>query len=67
MIFAPIWPGQSWCTKLKNLYTKFLFLGSAERILEMGQRMKDNDLKFLPGNMGAFLVNLSQMKEEIQV
>ncbi|KAA6374375.1 MAG: hypothetical protein EZS28_030096, partial [Streblomastix strix] len=47
IVIAPIWPGQSWNTKLKNLSIKFLFLGQADKILEMGQRMKDNDQKFL--------------------
>ncbi|KAA6388869.1 MAG: hypothetical protein EZS28_015604 [Streblomastix strix] len=45
IIIAPIWPGQSWYTKLKNLSIKFLFLGQADRILQMGERMKDKDQK----------------------
>ncbi|KAA6345407.1 MAG: hypothetical protein EZS28_052164, partial [Streblomastix strix] len=60
IVIAPIWPGQSWYTKLKNLSTKFLFLGQADKILEMGQRMKDKDQKLPPGNVGAFLLDLSQ-------
>ncbi|KAA6369734.1 MAG: hypothetical protein EZS28_034741 [Streblomastix strix] len=64
IIIAPIWPGQSWYTKLKNLSTKFLFLGQTDKILEMGQRMKDKDQKLPPGNVGAFLLDLSQMQEE---
>ncbi|KAA6400245.1 MAG: putative Transposon Ty3-I Gag-Pol polyprotein [Streblomastix strix] len=64
IVIAPIWPGQSWYTKLKNLSTKFLFLGQADKILEMGQRMKDNDQKLPPGNVGAFLLDLSQTLEE---
>ncbi|KAA6366437.1 MAG: hypothetical protein EZS28_038037 [Streblomastix strix] len=59
-IIAPIQPGQSWYTKLKNLSIKFLSHGLSERILEMGQRMKDKDQKFPPGNVGAFLLDLSQ-------
>jgi hypothetical protein len=27
IVIAPIWPGQSWYTKLKNLSIKFLFFG----------------------------------------
>ncbi|KAA6385922.1 MAG: hypothetical protein EZS28_018552 [Streblomastix strix] len=60
IVIAPIWPGQSWYTKLKNLSIKFLFLGQADKILEMGQRMKDKDQKLPPGNVGAFLLDLSQ-------
>ncbi|KAA6374997.1 MAG: hypothetical protein EZS28_029474, partial [Streblomastix strix] len=33
IIIAPILPGQSWYTKLKNLFIKFLFLGQADKIL----------------------------------
>ncbi|KAA6401856.1 MAG: putative reverse transcriptase [Streblomastix strix] len=64
IVIASIWPGQSWYTKLKNLSIKFLFLGQAEKILEMGQRMKDKDQKLPPGNVGAFLLDLSQTSEE---
>ncbi|KAA6402912.1 MAG: hypothetical protein EZS28_001553 [Streblomastix strix] len=64
IIIEPIWPGQSWLTKLKILSTKFLFLGQADKILQMGQRMKDMDQKLLPGNVGAFLLDLSQMQRE---
>ncbi|KAA6400139.1 MAG: hypothetical protein EZS28_004339 [Streblomastix strix] len=60
IIIAPIWPGQSWYTKLKNLSTKLLFLGTAETILEKGQRMKDKHLKLPPGNVGAFILDQSQ-------
>ncbi|KAA6388217.1 MAG: putative reverse transcriptase [Streblomastix strix] len=65
IVIAPIWPGQSWYTKLKNLSTRFLFLGQADKILEMGQRMKDKDQKLPPGNVGAFLLDLSQTLGEI--
>ncbi|KAA6381939.1 MAG: hypothetical protein EZS28_022535 [Streblomastix strix] len=65
ILIAPIWPGQSWYTKLKNLSIKFLFLGQSDSILEMGQRMKDNDQKLPPGNAGAFLLDLSQTQDEI--
>ncbi|KAA6381490.1 MAG: hypothetical protein EZS28_022980 [Streblomastix strix] len=65
IVIAPIWPGQSWYTKLKNLSTRFLFLGQANKVLEMGQRMKDKDQKLPPGNVGAFLLDLSQTSEEI--
>ncbi|KAA6361852.1 MAG: hypothetical protein EZS28_042621 [Streblomastix strix] len=64
IVIASIWPGQSWYTKLKNLSIKFLFLGQANKILEMGQRMKDKDRKLPPGNVGAFLLDLSQMLGE---
>ncbi|KAA6372823.1 MAG: putative Transposon Ty3-I Gag-Pol polyprotein [Streblomastix strix] len=64
IVIAPIWPGQSWYTKLKSLSTKFLFLGQADKTLEMGQRMKDKDQKLPPGNVGAFLLDLSQMLGE---
>ncbi|KAA6396588.1 MAG: hypothetical protein EZS28_007882 [Streblomastix strix] len=64
IVIAPIWTGQSWYTKLKNLYTKFLFLRQADKILEMGQRMKDKYQKLPPGNVCAFLLYLSQMSEE---
>ncbi|KAA6366578.1 MAG: hypothetical protein EZS28_037896 [Streblomastix strix] len=62
---APIWPRQSWYIKLKNLSIKFLFLGQSDRILEMGQRIKDKDQKLPPGNVGAFLLDLSQTSAEI--
>ncbi|KAA6367064.1 MAG: putative reverse transcriptase [Streblomastix strix] len=65
IIIAPIWPGQSWYTRLKNLSIKFLFLGQSDRILEMGQKMKDKDQKLPPSNVGAFLLDLSQSQEEI--
>ncbi|KAA6372609.1 MAG: hypothetical protein EZS28_031864 [Streblomastix strix] len=64
IIIAPIWPEQSWYTKLKNLSTRFLFLGQADKILEMGQRMKDKDQKLPPSNVGAFFLDLSQTQEE---
>ncbi|KAA6371882.1 MAG: hypothetical protein EZS28_032591 [Streblomastix strix] len=64
IIIAPIWAGQLWYTKLKSLSIKFLFFGLSERILEMGQRMKDKDQKLSPGNVGAFLMYLLQMQEE---
>ncbi|KAA6309398.1 MAG: hypothetical protein EZS28_056519 [Streblomastix strix] len=64
IVIALIWPGQSWYTKLKSLSTKFLFLGQADKTLEMGQRMKDKDQKLPPGNVGAFLLDLSQMSGE---
>ncbi|KAA6391735.1 MAG: hypothetical protein EZS28_012739 [Streblomastix strix] len=35
------------------------------RILEMGQRMKDKDQKLLPGNVGAFFLDMPQKQEEI--
>ncbi|KAA6392773.1 MAG: putative Transposon Ty3-I Gag-Pol polyprotein [Streblomastix strix] len=62
---APFWPEQSWNTKLKNLTTRFLSIGQANKILEMGQRMKDKDQKLPPDNVGAFLLDLSQMSGEI--
>ncbi|KAA6364823.1 MAG: putative Transposon Ty3-I Gag-Pol polyprotein [Streblomastix strix] len=65
IIIAPIWPGQSWYTKQKNLSTRFHFLGQINKILEMGQRMKDKDQKLPPGNVGAFLLDISQMSGEI--
>ncbi|KAA6377789.1 MAG: hypothetical protein EZS28_026686 [Streblomastix strix] len=65
IIVIPIWPGQSWNTKLKNLSTKFLFLGQADKILEMGQRMKDKDQKLPSGNVGAFLLELLWTQEQI--
>ncbi|KAA6384405.1 MAG: hypothetical protein EZS28_020069 [Streblomastix strix] len=37
IVIAPIWPGQSWYTKLKNLSIRFLFLRQANKFLEMGQ------------------------------
>ncbi|KAA6363495.1 MAG: hypothetical protein EZS28_040977, partial [Streblomastix strix] len=48
IVIAPNWPGQSWYTKLMTLTTRFLFLGQANKILEMGQRMKDMDQKLPP-------------------
>ncbi|KAA6403423.1 MAG: hypothetical protein EZS28_001051 [Streblomastix strix] len=60
IIIAPIWPEQSFYTKLKNLYTKFLFFGSLQIILDMGQRMKDKDQKLPLVNVGAFLLDLQQ-------
>ncbi|KAA6390383.1 MAG: hypothetical protein EZS28_014091 [Streblomastix strix] len=65
IVIAPIQLGQSWFTKLKNLSTRFLFLGQANKILEMGQRMKNKDQKLPPGNVGAFLLDISQMSGEI--
>ncbi|KAA6382264.1 MAG: hypothetical protein EZS28_022210 [Streblomastix strix] len=50
IIIAPIWPEQSWYTKLKNLPIKFLFIGQSDKILEMRQRMKDKDQKLPPDN-----------------
>ncbi|KAA6390777.1 MAG: hypothetical protein EZS28_013694 [Streblomastix strix] len=44
----------------KEFFQQFLFLGSSEKILEMGQKLKDKDQKPPPGNMGAFLLDLSQ-------
>ncbi|KAA6380965.1 MAG: putative Transposon Ty3-I Gag-Pol polyprotein [Streblomastix strix] len=64
IIIAPIWPGQSWYTKLKNLSTRFLFFGQTNKILEMGQRVKDKDQKFPQDNVGAFLLDLSQTSRE---
>ncbi|KAA6371052.1 MAG: hypothetical protein EZS28_033422 [Streblomastix strix] len=64
IIIAPIQPGQSWFTKLKNLSIKFLFLGLSERILEIGQRMKDQDQNFPTGNVSAFNLDLLQTQEE---
>ncbi|KAA6370476.1 MAG: hypothetical protein EZS28_033999 [Streblomastix strix] len=64
IIIAPIWPGQSWYTKLKNLSTKFLFTGQSDRILEMGQSMKDMDQMHPSDNVGAFLLDLSQTQGE---
>ncbi|KAA6377940.1 MAG: hypothetical protein EZS28_026532 [Streblomastix strix] len=64
IVIAPIWPGQSWYTKLKNLSTKFLFLEQPERILEIGQRMKDKEQKFPPDNVGAFILDLLQTQGE---
>ncbi|KAA6387889.1 MAG: hypothetical protein EZS28_016584 [Streblomastix strix] len=57
---APIWPGESRYTILKNLSIKFLFLGQADKILEKGERMNDKDQKFPLGNVGTFLLDLSQ-------
>ncbi|KAA6369390.1 MAG: hypothetical protein EZS28_035084 [Streblomastix strix] len=65
IVIAPIWPGQSWNTKLKNLSIKFLFLGQSDRILEIEQRMKVKDQKLPPGNVGAFLLDLPQPQIEI--
>ncbi|KAA6378067.1 MAG: hypothetical protein EZS28_026403 [Streblomastix strix] len=65
IIVAPIQTGQSWYTKLKNLSTKFLFLGSQEKILEIETRMKDKNQKFPTVNVGAFLLDLSQTQEDI--
>ncbi|KAA6377646.1 MAG: hypothetical protein EZS28_026828 [Streblomastix strix] len=64
IIIAQTWPGQSWYIKLKNLSIKFLFLGLSERILEMGQRMKNKDQNLQLGNVGAFLLDLLQTQEE---
>ncbi|KAA6365359.1 MAG: hypothetical protein EZS28_039114 [Streblomastix strix] len=63
IIIPPIWSEQSWYTKLMNLSIKFLFLGLSERILKLGQRMKDKDQKLLSGNESAFRLDLSQMQE----
>ncbi|KAA6399180.1 MAG: hypothetical protein EZS28_005287 [Streblomastix strix] len=65
IVIAPIWPGQSWYTILKNLSTRFFFLGQTDKILEKGQRMKDKDQKLPPGNVCAFLLDLSQMSKGI--
>ncbi|KAA6376319.1 MAG: hypothetical protein EZS28_028155 [Streblomastix strix] len=65
IIIAPIWPRQSWNTELKTVRTKYLFLELSDRILEIGQKMKDKDLKFPTNNVSTFLLDLSQTQEEI--
>ncbi|KAA6359495.1 MAG: hypothetical protein EZS28_044978 [Streblomastix strix] len=48
----------------KEFAHKFLFLRQSERNLEMEQRINDMDQKLQTGNVGAFLLNLSQTQEE---
>ncbi|KAA6384114.1 MAG: hypothetical protein EZS28_020360 [Streblomastix strix] len=60
LIIALIWPQQSSYTKLKNLSIKIIFRGLSQIILEIGQRMKDKDQNLPPGNVGIFLLDLSQ-------
>ncbi|KAA6375732.1 MAG: hypothetical protein EZS28_028741 [Streblomastix strix] len=44
----------------RHIRNTFLFLGLSERILEMGQRMKDKNKKHPPSNLSAFFLDLSQ-------
>ncbi|KAA6381065.1 MAG: hypothetical protein EZS28_023407 [Streblomastix strix] len=48
-----------------SIYIKFLSLGSAQMILDIGQRMKDKGLKLPSINVAAFILKLNQTQEEI--
>ncbi|KAA6361628.1 MAG: hypothetical protein EZS28_042845 [Streblomastix strix] len=65
IIMAPIQPGQSRYTKLKNLSFKFFFLGYSERTLKMVQKLEEQDQKHPPYNMGAFVMTCRRCWERL--
>ncbi|KAA6357658.1 MAG: hypothetical protein EZS28_046815 [Streblomastix strix] len=64
ILIAPIWPGQTWYIKLMKIYSKIHFYGPPEKKIQLGQSTTDKSQNLSPGNVGSFLLDLSQTQDQ---